>query len=81
MVKYYETTPPYIVADSDKVLCDGQIMTGLGGRVSDNNTDALDLWQEMTEAEALALTTEEEATIEDYKAALAELGVVLDEES
>ena len=81
MTKFYDATPPYIVADADKVLCDGFNMTGLGGRVTNKDTAALDVWQEMTEAEAEALIApDEEAAEEDYQAALSELGVTFNEE-
>lgn len=81
MTKHYDANPPYIVADADKVLCDGSSMTGLGGRVTNKDTAVLDTWQEMTEAEAEALCTSEEATEEDYQEALTELGVTFDEEA
>lgn len=89
MKKYYDANPPYITADADKVLCDGVIMTGLGGRISSKDTEYLDTVQEMTEEEALALVEEneeaieedtEDATEEDYIEALKEMGVELDEE-
>ena len=83
MKKFYDANPPYIQADADKVLCDGSSMTGLGGRVTNKDTAVLDTWQEMTEAEALALIPdpEEEATEADYQEALNELGVTFNEES
>lgn len=55
MTKCYDATPPYIKADDDKVLCDGYVATGLGGKVYNVNTAALENWQEMTRAEADAL--------------------------
>lgn len=78
MLKNFYNLPFYIIADTDKVLCDGESMTGLGGRVSGADTTILDKWKEMTEEEALALyptDSDEEATAEDYEAALRELGV------
>lgn len=83
MTKFYDATPPYVLADPDKVLCNGSAMTRLGGRISANDTAVLDTYQEMTEAEAEALIAEaeEEATEEDYQAALGELGVELNEEA
>lgn len=81
MTKHYDTIPPYILADNDKVLCDGETMTGLGGRISSNDIAYLDTVQEMTEAEALALIEGNgEATEADYIEALNELGVDLNEE-
>ena len=80
MKRFYDANPPYIVADADKVLCDGFSMTGLGGRVTNQDTTVLDTWQEMTEAEAEALCSTEEATEADYQAALSELGVTFNEE-
>lgn len=80
MKKFYDANPPYIQADADKVLCAGFSMTGLGGSVYNKDTAVLDTWQEMTEAEAEALTSEEEATEADYQEALNELGVTFDEE-
>lgn len=52
MKKFYDANPPYIVADADKVLCDGTTMTGLGGRVSSTDIAYLDTYQEMAQAEA-----------------------------
>lgn len=75
MIKNYEILPFYIIADSDKVLCDGESMTGLGGRVTGSSVEVLESWQEMTEEEALALTSIEEATYEHYQTALEEMGV------
>lgn len=80
MLKNFDNLPFYIIADTDKVLCDGESMTGLGGRVSGADTAILDKWKEMTEEEAIALCptdSDEEATVEDYENALAELGVEL----
>lgn len=76
MTKFYDANPPYIKADADKVLCDGSSMTGLGGRVTNKDTAALDAWQEMTEEEALALVEDAEVSAEE---ALAELMEVLEE--
>lgn len=78
MIKNYETTPPYVMADADKVLCDGESMTGLGGRVTNKDTAYLDTWQEMTEEEALMSV--EEATEEDYQTALEGMGVEFNDE-
>lgn len=82
MKKFYDANPPYIQADTDKVLCDGENMTGLGGKVYNKDAAVLDTWQEMTEAEALTLIPdpEAEATEADYQDALNELGVTFDEE-
>lgn len=79
MTRYYDSTGCYIVADPDKVLCDGLNMTAPGGRVSSNR---LSKWAEMSveEAEALIAANTEDATEADYIAALAELGVEIDEE-
>ena len=54
MTKYYDTNPPYIQADADKVLCDGYSKTSLGGKVY-GKEESLEEWQEMTEAAAEAL--------------------------
>lgn len=75
MLKNFDNLPFYIMADADKVLCDGESMTGLGGRVTGSSVEVLETWQEMTEAEALALTSIEEATDEHYQTALEEMGV------
>jgi hypothetical protein len=61
------------MADADKVLCDGESITGLGGRVTGASIEELELWQEMTEEEALLSV--DEATEEDYQTALNEMGV------
>lgn len=81
MTKYYDANPPYVTAADDMVLFDGTNMTGLGGRISSKDTAYLDTLQELTEAEASALLTDEEATEADYQAALADMGVTFDEES
>lgn len=73
MIKNFDNLPFYIIADSDKVLCDGESMTSLGGRVTGASVDVLEAWQEMTEEEALLSL--EEATEEDYQEALGEMGV------
>lgn len=78
MIKNFDNMPFYIMADADKVLCDGESMTGLGGRVTGASVEALETWQEMTEEEALLSL--EEATEEDYQAALERLGVELNGE-
>lgn len=75
MTKQYEVLPFYIIADADKVLCDGESMTSLGGRVTGASVEVLEAWQEMTEEEALALTDTTEATEEDYQAEMERLGV------
>lgn len=84
MTKHYNANPPYVEADANLVLCDGTSMTGPGGRISSKDTAYLDTLQEMTAEEAEALIEandpEAEATEEDYQAALAELGVQLNEE-
>ena len=80
MLKNFDKIPFYIMADTDKVLCDGESMTGLGGSVYGSDTEYLDTWQEMTEEEALALTDTTEATEEDYQEALGEMGVKFNEE-
>lgn len=84
MTKHYDAIPPYVEAAEGMVLCDGNSMTGLGGRVYAKNTASLDLWQEMTEDEAAALVPspedEGEATEADYQDALNDLGVTFDEE-
>lgn len=79
MTKHYEANPPYVVADAGMVLFDGYGMTGVGGRVSSNDTTYLDTLLEMTEAEAQVLIDEAtaEATEADYIAALGEMGVQL----
>lgn len=74
MLKNFDKIPFYIMADADKVLCDGESITGLGGRVYGSDAEYLETWQEMTEEEALMSI--EEATEEDYQAALNEMGVV-----
>lgn len=74
MIKQFEIMPFYIMADADKVLCDGESMTSLGGRVTGASVEVLEAWQEMTEEDALLSL--EEATEEDYQAALNEMGVV-----
>lgn len=73
MTKNYEVIPFYITADADKVLCDGESITGLGGSVYGADTAYLDTWLEMTEEEALLAI--EEATEEDYQEALEGMGV------
>jgi hypothetical protein len=73
MLKNFDKIPFYIMADTDKVLCDGESMTGLGGRVYGSDAAYLDTWQEMTEEEALLSV--EEATEEDYQIELERLGV------
>lgn len=73
MLKNFDKIPFYIMADADKVLCDGESMTGLGGSVYGSDTAYLDTWQEMTEEDALLSL--EEATEEDYQEALNEMGV------
>lgn len=78
MLKNFDKIPFYIMADADKVLCDGESMTGLGGSVYGSDTAYLDTWQEMTEEEALLSL--EEATEEDYIAELKRLGVEFNEE-
>ena len=80
MIKNFDNLPFYIMADADKVLCDGESMTSLGGRVTGASVEVLEAWQEMTEEEALALTDTTEATEEDYKEALGEMGVKFNEE-
>ena len=80
MFKNFDNLPFYIMADVDKVLCDGESMTGLGGRVTGSNVEVLEAWQEMIEEEALALTDTTEATEEDYIAELKRLGVEFNEE-
>lgn len=52
MKKYFDANPPYIKADEGMVLCDGKHKTGLGGRVSCNDTDILEVYKEMTLEEA-----------------------------
>ena len=79
MIKNFDKIPFYIMADADKVLCDGESMTGLGGRVTGSSVEVLETWQEMTEEEALALT-DVEASEEDYQEALGEMGVKFNEE-
>ena len=62
MTKYYDATVPYIQADTDKVLCNGYSMTGLGGKVSSKDTAILDAYQEMTYEEAEALVAYNDET-------------------
>lgn len=76
MKKFYDATPPYIVADADKVLCDGASMTGLGGKVYNKDTAVLDAWKEMTEAEAEAIVVidgDEEISDEELGAMVREV--------
>ena len=81
MLKNFDNLPFYIMADADRVLCDGESTTGLGGRVTGSSVEVLETWQEMTEEEALALTSGQEATEADYQAALMEMGVKFNEEN
>ena len=72
-------------AATDKVLCNGYTCTGLGGTVIAPTEEELYTdWQELSveEAELLIASNAEdnEATEADYQAALAELGVDLNEE-
>lgn len=78
MKKFYDATPPYIVADEGMVLCDGN---SYGKRIYSADTATLDAYQEMTEEEAIAMLPDPdaEATEEDYISALNELGVNTDE--
>jgi hypothetical protein len=78
MLKNFDKIPFYIMADADKVLCDGESMTGLGGRVTGSSVEVLETWQEMTEKEALMSI--EEATEEDYRTALEGMGVEFNDE-
>lgn len=78
MTKNYDVLPFYIMADADKVLCDGESITGLGGRVYGSDAEYLETWQEMTEEEALLSV--EEATEEDYQTALEGMGVEFNDE-
>ena len=83
MTTFYDNIPPYIVADVDKVLCNGYTKTSLGGRVYCATVPIVD-WEEMTEAEAdalIAANSEVEATEADYQASLTELGVTFNEEN
>ena len=73
MTKFYDANPPYIQADPDKVLFDGCTMTGLGGRVYSMVTDALDRWQEVTEAEAESALNDEEISDEELGAMVKEV--------
>lgn len=79
MLKNFDKIPFYIMADADKVLCDGESITGLGGRVYGSDAEYLETWQEMTEEEALLSV--EEATEDDYQTALGEMGVKFNEEN
>ena len=78
MTTNFETTPYWIKADEDKVLCDGESITGLGGKVYSASVEELGVWQEMTEE--VAILSIEEATDEDYQAALTEMGVKFNDE-
>lgn len=78
MEKQFDILPYWIKADKDKVLCDGESMTGLGGKVTSASIEDLELWQEMTEEVAIASL--ENATDEDYQKALEEMGVTFDDE-
>ena len=80
MLKNFDKIPFYIMADADKVLCDGESMTGLGGSVYGADTTYLETWQEMTEEEAILITDDSEATEKDYQAEMERLGVEFNEE-
>lgn len=71
-------------APDGKVLCDGYSKTSVGGKVFLPDTADQTVWVEMTEVEADALiasNSDEDATEEDYIAALGEMGVHPNEEA
>lgn len=76
MTKHYDAIPPYVEAAEGMVLCDGNSMTGLGGRVYAKDAASLELWQEMTEAEAdvlIAMNSDEEISDEEFGAMVKEV--------